>query len=257
MYQNQKQPNPERRGIWYMWIVRIAAFSSAPALWWVSYTFSVAGFAFLLPEWRYVGQIFGVVFTILELMFNRGVSKHPTLFYAGIFAYCYSIATNFLGLLAASDLSIIHGPTLIVSILVLVICAFGLDILPESMFVWSLFPNEPIVTGDFVTNLKNGIQNGGGGQFQSKADKSQRPASVFAFGQKNDTIFDAGLSETDGRTDVRTSDGQRNATEKLVRSYVYRNRKPGGEFPSVRDVAKAIGKDKSTVGDIMARMRRQ
>ena len=168
--------NEKSKGSWYVWIIRIMAFCLAPVLWYVSFNFSVRGFAYFLPEWIWVGQIFGIVFTVLELMFNRGLSKHPTLFYAGIFAYVYSIGTNILGLFSASDLSSIHGAMFVLSSFMLIILAFGLDILPESMLVWSLYPDEPIITGDFLSSIMNGARRGGGGNknFQSYQQPQQR-----------------------------------------------------------------------------------
>jgi hypothetical protein len=252
-----------KRGEWYLWIVRIMAFIAAPVLWWVSYTFSVKGFAFFLPEWVWVGQIFGVIFTILELMFNRGVAKHPTLFYAGIFAYIYSIGTNILGLFSASDLSIVHGPMLVLSGLMLIICAFGLDILPESMLVWSLFPNEPIITGDFVSNLLGGVQP----LVQNVVQRtnvpnirSNRPNNGFR--QPLDaSLEDSLLDKLDSQDSLDKVDslGQpdswvNSGVARSIRGYVH-SHSAKGETPSVRQVAEAIHKPVSSVGLIMKKMR--
>jgi len=267
----QPESPPAQRGTWYLWIVRALAFCTAPVLWYVSFQFSVKGFVFLLPDYIWIGQVFGVVFTVLELMFNRGVSRHPTLFVAGVFAYVYSISTNALGLFTASDLSTLSGAMSVIAVIVLVICAFGLDILPESMLVWSLYPGEPIITGDFVSSLLSGTKLPSGWGSGQKARPSAVHRTLFPsvrgqgtdtdirtdeFGQINEPFI---RSEADRMRNVSRptiiNTTNQTPTEKAVRAYVYRHMTPDKTFPSVRDVAHALGKDKSTVGEIMKKMR--
>lgn len=217
----------------------------AIAFWVLSMVFSQIGFGITVPTWAWAGWVLAGGVTVLELVLNSGDHIPPTLLACGAIAYLYGIGTNVYGIVAArTGMSAINGWDWAMAVVV----GVAIEVVPEPLFLYGLGIN----LGDLLTNLLGGqysAPNGQGGQ------KAVRPDT---FGLRTDYSDTPGQTDMPGQTDSRQfqrTDG--NPTEKAVRAYAFRNRKPGGELPSVRDVAKAIGKDKSTVGEIMAEMRKR
>lgn len=219
-------------------IKRILAVLMAIGLWFLSVKFSQQGFGITLPAYAWMGYILALSVTVMELVLNSGNGLNPTLYVAGIIAYLYGIGTNIYGILAARTLlSDISAWDWAFSV------GIGLliEVAPEPFFMYGI----GVSLGDLVTTLMSGFKRNG--------HKNGVRQPIFV--DSNPSIH---TDDTYTRTlpDTRP-DGHKTPTENKVKSYVYQHRKPDGSFPSVREVAHAIGKDKSTVGEIMARMRRK
>ena len=249
-------------------VLRVGAVFGSIYIGYWSITYSVTGLNMIFPGSINLGWGFGFIVILLELIFNRGIKRHPTLYYAGVMAYVYSISTNFIGLLTQIELSALPIYIAVPGGLIVAIGAATMDILPEAFLVWAIWPDDPLIGGDFVSailsrpKLNLSGSNGHGGRqpdekmpFGGLSEHFSPPTDAFpdGFGHTDAWTDKRTPVRTDGQTDKRTSGRTANA----VRSYVFRHIGKDGSPPSVRDVAIAIGKDKSTVGEIMAEMRRK
>lgn len=118
-------------------IVHLLAAVGALALWVMSIQFSTDGFGFMLPEYRWMGYVLGLVITVLELVFNEEGTNHTmTLLIGTGLAYLYGVSTNIMGILWAQG-----NPEMTSNIARLVFASvLGglLEIMPEPLFAWAI-----------------------------------------------------------------------------------------------------------------------
>lgn len=121
----------------YEQLIHLMAAVVAVVLWVVSVQFSVDGFGFILPHYRWMGYLLAVSVTMIELVFNEeGMGHSLTIVAVGLLSYIYGIVTNILGIWVAQgspDVSL--NPALLVFPALL---GLALEIAPEPLFVWGL-----------------------------------------------------------------------------------------------------------------------
>lgn len=124
----------ERR---YTQLIRLSAVLIAVLMWFVSVQFSVDGFNFVLPRYRWVGILLAIAVTVIELVFNEEGMRHSlTIIAAGLLSYCYGVATNILGIWVAQG-----APDPAASPMILLfpaIVGFFLEVAPEPLLMWGL-----------------------------------------------------------------------------------------------------------------------
>lgn len=120
----------------------------AIALWVLSIAFSAKGFGFTDGLLVFVGVLFAVMVTVLEVVLNReGLQLPRALVACGFLAYAYGIGTNVAGIWQAQgSLDYRAMPEVMAMPAVLGIL---LEILPEPMFMWSF----GIRSGDLLETL--------------------------------------------------------------------------------------------------------
>lgn len=220
-------------------IKRILAVLMAIFFWGLSIIFSQKGFGISLPTWAWAGWVLAMGVTILELILNSGTRMNPTIYIAGIIAYMYGIGTNVYGIVMAR--TGMDG-IMVWDWVLAVIVGLLLEVVPEPVFLYGI----GIDVGDLITTLLSGVHGRGHNRASVRATNNSLSVRIDPPATLNNT-------DTYTRTPNNHAPGR---TTKAVRAYVFRHIGPGGT-PSVRDVAAAIGKDKSTVGTIMAEMRRK
>ncbi len=121
----------------YEQLIHLLAAGVAVLLWFMSVQFSVDGFNFILPRYKWMGYLLALSVTIIELVFNEEGMKHSlTVVAIGLLSYLYGIMTNIIGIWAAQgspDLNV--NP---VMLLFPVILGFFLEVAPEPLFLWGL-----------------------------------------------------------------------------------------------------------------------
>jgi len=144
----------------YDTVIKAAGVCLAIALWYISMRFSVDGFEIATEEDAWIGWTLGALVTYLQVLFNRG-SKNETMYWAGIIAYVYGLATNLMGIMAvrgeAFTLSMFGDNFFgaLLQITVVFAIAAAVEILPEHLFINALRPDGQ--DGDFITSLKKGL----------------------------------------------------------------------------------------------------
>ncbi len=121
----------------YEQLVHLLAAGVAILLWFMSVQFSVDGFNFILPRYKWMGYLLALSVTVIELVFNEeGMSHSLTVVAIGILSYLYGIVTNIVGIWAAQgNPDVANNPLLI---LFPVILGFFLEVAPEPLFLWGL-----------------------------------------------------------------------------------------------------------------------
>lgn len=124
----------ERR---YSQLIRLAAVVVAIALWVVSVQFSVDGFNFVLPKYRWVGYLLAFAVTIIEVVFNEEGMRHSlTLVAVGLLTYAYGVVTNVIGVWAAQGAP---DPTDAPWVMLFpLMVGFFLEVSPEPLLMWGL-----------------------------------------------------------------------------------------------------------------------
>ena len=121
----------------YGQLVRLLAVLVALLLWFISVQFSVDGFNFILPKYRWMGYLLAIAVTVIELVFNEEGMRHSlTLVAVGLVSYLYGILTNVVGVWAAQgspDLTSNPFAMLFPALL-----GFFLEVAPEPLLVWGL-----------------------------------------------------------------------------------------------------------------------
>lgn len=85
-------------------VVRLMMAIVAVSFWIVSVIFSVEGFGFSAPDYKWVGYVLAIGILVFELMFNERPQHATTLLTAvGVLAYIYGVITNILGLWLAQN----------------------------------------------------------------------------------------------------------------------------------------------------------
>lgn len=117
-------------------IVRLAAMLTAIMVWWVGITFSVDGFAFQLPQYRWAGYVLGIAVTVIELVFvEEGMRHGISLLLFSLLAFAYDVITNILGVWVAQgqkEMGTNFATAFVIAL------ALILALLPEPLFTWGL-----------------------------------------------------------------------------------------------------------------------
>ena len=121
----------------YEQLIHLLACGVAVLLWFISVQFSVDGFNFILPKYKWMGYLLALSITVIELVFNEEGMQHSlTVVAIGILSYLYGIMTNIIGIWAAQgspDAS--QNP---IVLLFPVVLGFFLEVAPEPLFIWGL-----------------------------------------------------------------------------------------------------------------------
>lgn len=121
----------------YGQLIHLMACAVAVLLWFISVQFSVDGFNFILPKYKWMGYMLALSVTIIELVFNEEGMKHSlTVVAVGILSYLYGIVTNIIGIWVAQG-SPDPGANPIV-LMFPVVLGFFLEVAPEPLFIWGL-----------------------------------------------------------------------------------------------------------------------
>ena len=154
---NELPSNPgEER---YMKVIRYGAAGVSVFLWLLSVMWSADGFGIKVEDWKWAGYGLAASVTVVQLVFNRG-TMNPTLFFGGIAAYLYGIATNVLGLMSVMGFSANSGAwkadplDSLFSTFLIIALAFVVEVLPESLLLWAVSPDKGS-KGDFISSLFN------------------------------------------------------------------------------------------------------
>lgn len=145
----------------YVRFLRIAAFLVVLFLWALSVWWSSDGFSVRRPDLFWVGIGLALSVTVAQLVFNRG-AINPTLFIVGLAAYVYGIGTNMAGIntVLHIDLSMkawqLAPFATFVDGLIVVGLSLVVEIFPESLLLWVLYP-ELRSPGDFISTLAGGM----------------------------------------------------------------------------------------------------
>ena len=121
----------------YEQLIHLLACAVAVLLWFISVQFSVDGFAFILPKYKWMGYLLALSVTVIELVFNEEGMKHSlTVVAIGILSYLYGIMTNIMGVWVAQGG---QDPSLNpIALLFPVVLGFFLEVAPEPLFIWGL-----------------------------------------------------------------------------------------------------------------------
>lgn len=144
----------------YEIITRGGGIVIAILLWFVSMRFSVDGFQIASEENVWVGIVLGATVTYLQVMFNRG-APNKTLYFAGLLAYIYGMATNLIGIMAirsnSFDWTFISTEPLsfVLQLVVVFTIAMSVEVLPEHLMIHSIRPDGN--DGDFLDSLFRGM----------------------------------------------------------------------------------------------------
>lgn len=144
----------------YFILIRLGAFCVSVFLWTLSVLWSAEGFGIKLEGWKVAGYGLALSVTVIQLIFNRG-TMNPTLFFGGLAAYIYGIATNVIGLFNVMNVSIgldqwkSDPLDLLFSTILIIALAFVVEVLPESLLLWAINPDQGS-PGDFVSSLFQG-----------------------------------------------------------------------------------------------------
>lgn len=121
----------------YGQLIHLLAVAVAILLWFISVQFSVDGFNFVLPKYKWMGYLLALSITVIELVFNEeGLQHSLTVTAIGLLSYLYGIVTNIIGIWAAQG-----GPNASENPLVLlfpVVLGFFLEVAPEPLLIWGL-----------------------------------------------------------------------------------------------------------------------
>jgi hypothetical protein len=121
----------------YEQLIHLLAAGVAILLWFISVQFSVDGFGFILPKYKWMGYLLALSITVIELVFNEeGMSHSLTVVAIGLLSYLYGIVTNVIGIWVAQGSPDPSGnPFMMIFPIVL---GFFLEVAPEPLFMWGL-----------------------------------------------------------------------------------------------------------------------
>jgi len=162
MSRNNKSPEKIGNDV-YGLVVKFGGLVLAVILWYISMRFSVNGFQIASESDAWIGIIFGILVTYLQLLFNRG-APNMTLYIAGIGAYIYGILTTFVGIVAlrnnSFDLSWASEDLLgfVIQLTIVVCIALAVEILPEHLLIHTLRDGNTDGVGDFAGSLMKGLR---------------------------------------------------------------------------------------------------
>ena len=121
----------------YEQLIHLLAVGVAVLLWFMSVQFSVDGFGFILPKYKWMGYLLALSITVIELVFNEEGMKHSlTVVAIGILSYLYGIMTNIIGIWAAQGAPDAGQNPIVM--LFPVVLGFFLEVAPEPLFIWGL-----------------------------------------------------------------------------------------------------------------------
>ena len=121
----------------YEQLIHLLACGVAVLLWFISVQFSVDGFSFILPKYKWMGYMLALSITVIELVFNEEGMKHSlTVVAIGMLSYLYGIVTNVIGIWVAQGSADASGNPVV--LLFPVVLGFFLEVAPEPLFIWGL-----------------------------------------------------------------------------------------------------------------------
>lgn len=126
------------------------AVLTALVAWVVSIRFNYLGFKLENDNGLWLGWFFGIVITVVELVFNSKTQRLSlTLIVVGIICYCYGSITNVLGFWSFQK-GMIPFPWFDTSALMSWFVGLILEILPEPLFMWGIGAE---LEGDLLGNI--------------------------------------------------------------------------------------------------------
>ncbi len=138
----------------YAQLVRLGAVVIAILLWFVSVQFSVDGFNFVLPRYRWVGYLLAIAVTVIEIVFNEEGMRHSlTIVAVGLVSYAYGISTNVMGIwVAQGSPDVSENP---IALVFPAVVGFFLEVAPEPLLMWGLVgTGMRDVLGHLVSNTR-------------------------------------------------------------------------------------------------------
>ncbi len=121
----------------YEQLIHLLAVGVAVLLWFMSVQFSVDGFGFILPKYKWMGYLLALSVTVIELVFSEeGMNHSLTVVAIGFLSYIYGIATNVIGIWAAQGAPDASANPIVIAFPV--ILGFFLEVAPEPLFMWGL-----------------------------------------------------------------------------------------------------------------------
>lgn len=143
----------------YAQMVRLGAVVIAILLWFVSVQFSVDGFNFVLPRYRWVGYLLAIAVTVIEIVFNEEGMRHSlTIVAVGLVSYAYGVSTNVLGIwVAQGSPEVSENP---IALVFPIVVGFFLEVAPEPLMMWGLVgTGVRDVLGHLVSNTRGKSQD--------------------------------------------------------------------------------------------------
>jgi hypothetical protein len=177
----------------YFIILRFGAFGVSAFLWLLSVLWSADGFGIKLDGWKPAGYGLALCVTIIQLVFNRG-TMIPTLYVGGIAAYLYGISTNLIGLINIIGFNLTEWSLdKIITFILILVLALVVEILPESLLLWALNPQQGS-PGDFISSLlggsgykRNNRQNRYNSSYSAEQNRSKHQQTEQNFTEHNGT----------------------------------------------------------------------
>ena len=144
----------------YEQLIHLLAAGVAVLLWFMSVQFSVDGFGFILPKYKWMGYLLAISVTVIELVFNEeGMNHSLTVVAVGLMSYLYGIVTNVIGIWNAQGGADLSGNPFM--LLFPVILGFFLEVAPEPLFMWGLLGSG---ARDLLGHLFGNVEGGRGGK---------------------------------------------------------------------------------------------
>jgi len=184
-----------------MGVLRVGAFFVSSFLWLLSVLWSADGFGIKMEGWEVAGYGLAICVTIVQLVFNRG-TMNPTLYFGGLAAYLYGVSTNVIGLIhiTATDLASFGDDPIdsMLSVGLIVALAFVVEVLPESLLLWSINP-EKGSPGDFISSFVSGSGLNGKNTHKKMPPKEFVREQTFTPNRTNESNY----QRTNNRTNER------------------------------------------------------
>jgi hypothetical protein len=173
----------------YKQLLRLLAFLSATSLWGASVFFSHDGFAIQIPEYGWMGWVFALIVTALQIIWNsEGFEHNLTILAGGLIAYLYGIGTNVIGIFLAQGKTmdiVSDNPFALIFPLIL---GFIIEVLPEPLLVWALVGRGG---NDLLSNLFSGVRTEEYSQPHTYVRNTRRePAETLNWPDEDDPMED-------------------------------------------------------------------
>jgi hypothetical protein len=238
---------------WFI-IIRFLAMPFALAFGYLSIVFSADGFAIRLPDWRWAGWVLAAGVTLLQLIFNRDIEHDPTLFFFGILSYIYGITTNIIGILNIQQVFVLHDENpivLVFSILFAIAVALFIEVLPERLFLLSLFGD--MWFGDPISTIRRGPNFIKSRVLRTNV-QHEKPNERTVENVRSSVLLNEQPRSFDP-FDHRNIIWPENKNERKIIAAMLEYRKREKDWPSVRDTASKSGVSLSTVHPVWKDMK--
>lgn len=241
---NRKNSNEQR----YFNVLRFGTFGVSVFLWLLSILWSADGFGIKLEGWKIAGYGLGICVTIVQLVFNRG-TMNPTLYFGGLAAYLYGIATNVIGLVSitGTDFTSWNSDPIdtVFSLALILALAFVVEVLPESLLLWAVNPEQGS-PGDFLSSLFRGSGLDTGNKPQKRPNMSDFREIGSVLGQTRSFNEPTNRNRTNKQTNQPTNPFTRlNWSEipekkKQILGYAKNHLERTGQIPGPTQVSRKL-----------------